>query len=140
MIHENMTSKHVTFPDSKNLNPIEFSWCHDISFQSSPQSKISLELQPWEIRKGKEEFLQWRMKQRCHTLFFDGASKGNPKEEGVGGIIFDPGGNIVNSFSWGIGHKSNNEAECLLLFLLLELVGRNTISKLILFGDSKEVI
>ena len=59
------------------------------------------------------------MKQHCHTLFFDGASKGNPWEEGAGRIIFDLGGNIVTSFAWGIGLKHNNEGEWISLYLVL---------------------
>ena len=31
-------------------------------------------------------------------------------EAGGGGIIPDPGGNIIDSFAWGLGKKSNNEA------------------------------
>ena len=61
-------------------------------------------------------------------------------ESGEGGIIFNPGGNTVTSFTWGIGHRPNNESEWLSLFLGLELAGWNTITKLILFGDSKQVI
>jgi ribonuclease HI len=31
-------------------------------------------------------------KKKFHTLCFDGASKGNPREVGMGGILYDPGG------------------------------------------------
>ena len=63
-----------------------------------------------EIRKDKEEFHQWKKTLQCHTLFFDGASKGNLGEAGVGGIIFDPGGNPVVSFPWGIGRKNQQRS------------------------------
>ena len=55
----------------------------------------------------------------------------------MGGIIFDPGGNIITSFAWGIGRKSNNEVELLSLYLGLELVGQNNINKILVVGDSK---
>ena len=58
----------------------------------------------------------------------------------MSGIIFDPGGNIATSFSWGIGHKSNNEAEWLSLYLGLELAGWNNIAQLTVSGDSKQLI
>ena len=29
----------------------------------------------------------------------------------VGGVILDPRGQKVKTFSWGLGHKTNNEAE-----------------------------
>ena len=58
----------------------------------------------------------------------------------MGGIIFDPGENIVTSFTWGIRHKFNHEAEWLSLYLGLELAGWNNIAKIIVFGDPKHVI
>ena len=38
-------------------------------------------------------------------------------EVGAGGIIFYPRGNTVDSFAWGLGNKTNNEAEWLVLML-----------------------
>ena len=32
-------------------------------------------------------------------------------EAGAGGIIFDPGGEKVTTYEWGLGRKTNNEAE-----------------------------
>ena len=94
----------------------------------------------WEIRKGKEEFQQWRKTLFFYTLFYDGASKGNPREARVGGIIFDPGQNIVTTFAWGIGRKTNNEAEWLTLLLGIDLIKKENINKIIVFGDSKQII
>ena len=31
--------------------------------------------------------------------------------EGAGGVIFDPGGNIIYSYTWGLGKKMNNQVE-----------------------------
>ena len=61
-------------------------------------------------------------------------------EAGAGGIIFDPGGNLVTYYTWGIGHRTNNEAEWLALLLGLDPIRKNNISNLIVFGDSKQVI
>ena len=53
----------------------------------------------WEIWKTSKEFSQWKASINSHSLFFDGAAKGNPTEAGVGGIIFDPGGKIVTTYA-----------------------------------------
>ena len=61
----------------------------------------------WILGTNKEEM-------EIHKLFFNGASKGNPGRSGTGGIILDPHGQKVMSFSWGLGTCSNNYAEILL--------------------------
>ena len=51
--------------------------------------------------------------------------------------MFDLGGNTITTYAWGIGWKTNNEAEWLALYLGVELVRKNNIKKIIVFGDSK---
>ena len=46
--------------------------------------------------------------------------------------------NIVATYAWGIGGKTNNKAEWLSLYLGLELVKKENIRKIIVFGDSKK--
>ena len=36
----------------------------------------------------KEGFANWRLNLGCNSLLFDGASKGNPRLAGAGGVIF----------------------------------------------------
>jgi ribonuclease HI len=55
-----------------------------------------------------EQFKQWRKNTNIHSLFFDGASKGNPGAAGGGGIILNPEEVVVLEYSWGIGEESNN--------------------------------
>ena len=62
------------------------------------------------------------------------------EEEGAGGIIFDPEGNIVLTYAWGLGRKTNNEDEWLALFFGLELAKQLKITKINVLGDSKQVI
>ena len=57
-------------------------------------------------------------------------------EVGAGGIIFYPRGNTVDSFAWGLGNKTNNEAEWLVLMLDIELITRKCIRKIIIINDS----
>ena len=45
------------------------------------------------------------------TIFFDGASKGNPGMSGVGGLVISLDILIESNFSWGLGIMSNNQAE-----------------------------
>ena len=59
---------------------------------------------------------------------------------GAGGIIFDPGGNIVSSYAWGLGLKTNNEAKWLTLFFGLKSDKQPKITKIIFLGYYKQVI
>ena len=59
---------------------------------------------------------------------------------GAHGIIFDPRGNIVSSYAWGLGRKTNNEAEWLVLYFRMNLARQLNISKIVVLGDSKQVI
>ena len=65
-------------------------------------------------------------------------------EEGVGwggGVIFfHPGANLVNSFSWGLGTKSNNEFEWLSLYHNLKLIDGKTMPYLMAFDDFRQII
>ena len=52
----------------------------------------------------------WKAKGKASVLF-DGASKGNPGRVRAGGMIYSVDGKRVESFSWGLGQKTNNHAE-----------------------------
>ena len=76
----------------------------------------------------------------CHSLFFDGASKGNPGLGGAGGEFFYHRGNRQKDYAWGLGKKSNNYAVWLALIKWLEIVTTLGIKDLVVFGDSLLVI
>ena len=59
---------------------------------------------------------------------------------GVGGILLDPGGQIELDFAWGLGNKTNNEAEWLALLQGLQFLHSQNYRKVLIFGDSKHVI
>ena len=65
----------------------------------------------WQIRMSEKEFSEWWQLKSKVTIFFDGASKGNPGKAGAGGLIYYLGGMIETSFSWGVGHLTNNQEE-----------------------------
>ena len=52
----------------------------------------------------------------------------------------NPRGNIVETYAWGIGRKTNNEAEWIALYFALELVEKENIQKIIIFGGPKQII
>ena len=87
-----------------------------------------------------EEFNIWWKKLGFKSLFFDGASKGNPRLAGADEVLFDSKGNKMNEYSWGIGKKTNNGAEWLTLIKGLELARNVCIEELVVFGDSMMVI
>ena len=47
---------------------------------------------------------------------------------------------MVKTFAWGLGHKTNNEAEWLALIQGLEMLDKRIISSLLVFWDSRHVI
>ena len=49
-------------------------------------------------------------------LLFDGASKGNPGEEGGGGVLITLNGFQETIYSWGLGDEINNVTEALSLW------------------------
>ena len=62
------------------------------------------------------------------------------EEAGAGGVILDPVGQIVKTFAWDLGHKTNNEAEWMTLLQGLEMIDQGSISNLLVLGDSRHVI
>lgn len=59
---------------------------------------------------------------------------------GAGGISFDPRGNKVADFSWGLGISTNNQAEWLALYHSLEIAVTLNMEHLQVFEDSRHVI
>jgi ribonuclease HI len=54
---------------------------------------------------------------------------------GVEGIILDLEGNHENTFEWGLGRASNNQAKALVLFQGLRIIDENHIKRIIVIGD-----
>ena len=59
---------------------------------------------------------------------------------GAGGILLDPGGQVEQSFAWGLGNRTNNEAEWMALLQGLHLLRTKKLRKVLIFGDSRYVI
>ena len=46
----------------------------------------------------------------------------------------------MSSYAWGLGRKTNNDIEWLALFFGMNLARQLNISKIIVLGDSKQII
>ena len=88
----------------------------------------------------EQEFIKWRSSLDEWCLFFDGASKGNPGQAGGGGILFEPSSKLHLSYTWGLGHTSNNNAKYLVLWKGLKQAGKLNIQKLTILGDSRLIV
>ena len=58
----------------------------------------------------------------------------------MGGILLDPGGQMEQRFAWGLGSRTNNEAEWMALLQGLQLIRDKKLRKVLIFGDSRHVI
>ena len=56
--------------------------------------------------------------------------------EGAGGVLFELGGNIVETFSWRLGIESNNRDEILSLCMRTKVLIKKNIFDTIILGDS----
>lgn len=74
------------------------------------------------------------------TIFFDEASKGNPGISGAGGIIYSADEQKQDSYCWGLGRSTNNQAEILGLLKACQLAQRNIGENLQIFEDSEILI
>ena len=59
---------------------------------------------------------------------------------GAGGILLDPGGQVEQRFAWGLGSRTNNEAEWMALLQGIQLIRDKKLRKVLIFGDSRHVI
>ncbi|XP_059067846.1 uncharacterized protein LOC131858577 [Cryptomeria japonica] len=85
--------------------------------------------------------VKWKAPPKDWTkLNFDGASKGNPGESGIGAIIENEHGNIIYGLYGGIGFATNNEAEIRALEVGLCLYTLHGISRIIIEGDLQIII
>lgn len=51
----------------------------------------------------------------------------------------DPGGQTEKTLNWGLGHKTNNEAEWMALLQGLEILDTIDTSRIAIFGNSRQV-
>jgi ribonuclease HI len=127
--------------NNQTLEAPEELWLNHFKIQCHMGIKASIPIkEEWEIRKGKQDFANWKTRRKAHILSFDGASKGNPGQAGGGGIIENPLEATTINFALGLGIESNNRAEALALWQGLIQAKRHRIQDLVIIGDSRVVI
>lgn len=94
----------------------------------------------WRLREEEEIFQSWWRSQNIHTIFFDGASKGNPGAAGAGGVLYTTDGLSKDFFFWGLGKKTNNQAELFGLLKACQIARGKGVQNLQVFGDSELII
>ena len=73
-------------------------------------------------------------------LNFDGASKGNPRKIGYGGVFRTCEGKILGTYMGVLGIDCNNAAKLWALYTSLNIVKQQCFSRLIIEGDSNILI
>ena len=77
---------------------------------------------------------------RVFTAFVDGAARGNPDFAGIGVVILNPDGLVVDELSKGIGKRTNNVAEWRALIEAMKWAVRRGETPLSVRSDSKLVV
>lgn len=127
--------------DDSNLSQLDIIWGASLNLQFHQVERNIFSPEEWQIRrKNKEEFQDWISNQKVHSLFFDGAVKGNPGKVGAGGTIKNNEGILIHSFSWGLGINSSIQVEALALYQGLKLLLKLKIKEANILGDSQVII
>eukprot|EP00253_Pinus_taeda_P006725 PITA_06725 len=135
------SAQHQYIKEDSLLLPEEKRWLGSLEpYLSRNYPKPQSNNQEWRLRDKEDYYQNWWRSQKIHTTFFDGASKGNPGTAGAGGVIYHPDGHTKDIFYWGLGHKSNNQAELLGLLKVCQIARDKGVKKLQVFGDSELII
>ena len=57
-----------------------------------------------------------------------------------GRILLDPRGQVEQTFAWGLGYRTNNEAEWLALLQGMKILANKDLSRIAILRDSRHVI
>ena len=88
----------------------------------------------------KSQCGNWLKERKMFKLFFDGASKGNPRMVGGGRIIICPEGKIEVEYFWNIGIESNNMAKVYELWQGVKQLKEKGVEEATVYGDSLLII
>ena len=56
------------------------------------------------------------------------------------GILLDPRGHAEQTFAWGLGYRTNNEAEWLALLQGMKILANKDLFGIVILGDSRHII
>jgi ribonuclease HI len=134
-------AQHQYFSDCALLLPEEERWLGPLSPHPRKQLSAPQAVNPvWRKRDSEATIQEWWRKQKITTIFFDGASKGNPGTAGAGGVIYASDGSRRDSFCWGIGQKTNNQAEIQGLLKACQIARDRGYKEFQALGDSEILI
>ena len=122
------------------LSPDEVNWLQSLKIIELDIVMVKRSLKVWEIRMDQSQFEIWMKERKIFKLFFNEASKGNPRVAGGGGVIICPEGNIETEYYWNIGNDTNNMAEAYGLWQGLKQLEAMGIEEAIVLGDSRIII
>ena len=74
------------------------------------------------------------------TIFFDGASKGNPGIFEAGGLVFSPDNLSDSNYSWGLGNMLNNQAKFYNLLMACQIAKKKGYKAIHIFDDCELLI
>jgi ribonuclease HI len=135
------TVANYSFKNEKILLPAEKKWIGTFTYRDRKQISARPYLTPgWRLRDKDAVFQDWWRRQGIASVFFDGASKGNPGNAGAGRVIYSSDGSRKDNFSWGLGQRTNNQAEILGLLKACQIARENGIKEIQVFGDSEILI
>ena len=76
-----------------------------------------------------------------YSLYFDGASRGNPGDASYGAVLYNSKCEIVDEcYGKLTGKSTNNQAEYAAILNGLKMAKRNNVTQLEIYGDSKLII
>ena len=104
-------------------SPSSFLWTSSSSQASGINLKSAkhVSLPSWGFCGSKDALNKILMNSSSALIFFYGASKGNPRDSGAGGLVLSPGNLTKFSFSWGLGSLSNNQAKLYNLLMATQI-------------------
>ena len=94
----------------------------------------------WRLRDTDAEFQIWWKAQGKASIFFYGSSKRNLGRARASEVIYSADGKRAESFSWGVGQKTNNHVEMIGLLKSFQIACGKGIKDVQVFGDSKILI
>ena len=130
----------IDIKDDSNLSQQDIAWGSTLDIRFTPTVRKAPTIKEWQIRKSEIDFQDWLKTQARHSLFFDGALKGNSGKAGAGGVVVNPFGDKIHSYAWGLGYSSIIQAEALALFQGLKILKELIINEANVIGDSQIII
>lgn len=140
LLFEVISSRGFDDSDVNELTSNEKEWLRISSSNSQALSSKSHVIPSFCIRLIREVFVEWQRNIGQVQLYFDGASKGNPREAGAREVLLNLEEKTELKFAWVLSNATNNQAEALSLWQGLKISVSKGIRNLIIAGDTLVII